>query len=207
MVDIVSLVFIGISAFVATNIDDIFILMMFFASSSLIYPVKHVVLGQYLGISLLVAISTFGSFLPLVILTHIIGLLGIIPIIIGIRKLVHVVRHKKNEVGSSSKQQVEEKKKKSEPYLTFLAVAAVTFSNGGDNIGVYTLLFAQYSSASQIFTIITVFMAMTGVWCLEAYYLVNHPLTASRIRNVGHVILPFVLIRLGIYIIAESFIL
>lgn len=73
MVDIVSLVFIGISAFVTTNIDDIFILVMFFASSSLIYPVKHVVLGQYLGISLLVAISALGSFLPLIIPTHLIG--------------------------------------------------------------------------------------------------------------------------------------
>lgn len=114
MVDIVSLVFIGVSAFVDTNIDDIFILMMFFASSSISYPVKHVVLGQYLGISLLVAISALGSFLPLVIPTHLIGLLGIIPIIIGIRKLVHVVSNKKNGVGSCSlsKQQVEEKKKK-----------------------------------------------------------------------------------------------
>ena len=66
-------------------------------------------------------------------------------------------------------------------------------------------MFAQYNSASQITTIITVFMAMTAVWCTAAYYLVNHSLIASRIRREGHIILPFVLIALGIYILAESF--
>jgi cadmium resistance protein CadD (predicted permease) len=84
-------------------------------------------------------------------------------------------------------------------------VAAVTFSNGGDNIGVYTPMFAQYNSASQITTLVTVLMIMTAVWCAAAYYLVNHPLIASRIRRVGHIILPFVLIALGIYILAEFF--
>lgn len=76
----------------------------------------------------------------------------------------------------------------------------MTFSNAGDNIGVYTPMFA-----SQITKLVTVLMIMTAVWCAVAYYLVNHPLIASRIRRVGRVILPFVLIVLGIYILAESF--
>lgn len=48
-------------------------------------------------------------------------------------------------------------------------------------------------------------MAMTAVWCIAAYYLVNHPLVASRIRRTGRIVLPFVLIELGIYILVESF--
>jgi cadmium resistance protein CadD (predicted permease) len=36
---------------------------------------------------------------------------------------------------------------------------------------------------------------------------VNHPLVASRIRHIGNIILPFVLIGLGIYILTESFLL
>jgi cadmium resistance protein CadD (predicted permease) len=55
MIDIVSLMAIGVSAFATTNIDDIFVLMMFF--SSLTFPVRQVILGQYIGIGLLVAIS------------------------------------------------------------------------------------------------------------------------------------------------------
>lgn len=207
MTDIVSLITIGISAFVATNIDDIFVLMLFFSPSSvssLKFTAKQVVLGQYIGIGMLVAISALGSFLPLIVPPYIIGLLGIVPIIIGAKKLVQILR-KADKVVSSKQATQEKSYKKYNPYLSFLTVAAVTFSNGGDNIGVYIPMFAQYNSASQITTLVTVLMIMTAVWCAVAYYLVNHPLIASRIRYVGHIILPFVLIVLGIYILAESF--
>ena len=103
----------------------------------------------------------------------------------------------------NSKQTVQDKKKNN---LVFVAVAAVTFSNGGDNIGVYIPLFAKYNSVSQITALATIFMAMTAVWCIAAYYLVNHPLVASKIRRIGHIILPFVLIGLGIYILTGSFV-
>jgi cadmium resistance protein CadD (predicted permease) len=196
MIDIVSLMTIGISAFAATNIDDIFVLMMF---SSLTFPVRQVILGQYVGIGLLVTISALGSFISLVVPTYIIGLLGIAPIAIGLKKLVTF--RKKNESNSKSKETAQDKKNN----LAFAAVAAVTFSNGGDNIGVYTPLFAKYNTASQITVLATIFMTMTAVWCIAAYYLVNHPLIASKIRHIGHIILPFVLIGLGIYILIESF--
>ena len=200
MTDIPGLIAIGVAAFAATNIDDIFVLMMFFSfSSSMNFPVKQVVLGQYIGIGLLVAISALGSFISLAVPTYIIALLGIVPIIIGVKKLV--VFRKKNE--SNSKQAVQDKKKNN---LAFAAVAAMTFSNGGDNIGVYTPLFAKYNSLSQITALATIFIAMTAVWCITAYYLVNHPLIASKIRRIGHIILPFILIGLGIYILTESFV-
>jgi cadmium resistance protein CadD (predicted permease) len=202
MTDIPGLIPIGVAAFAATNIDDIFVLMMFFSfsySSSMTFPIKQVVLGQYIGIGLLVAISALGSFISLAVPTYIIALLGIVPIIIGVKKLV--VFRKKNE--SNSKQAVQDKKKNN---LAFAAVAAMTFSNGGDNIGVYTPLFAKYNSLSQITALATIFIAMTAVWCITAYYLVNHPLIASKIRRIGHIILPFILIGLGIYILTESFV-
>ncbi len=123
------------------------------------------------------------------------------PILIGLKKLV--VFRNKNEF-NSNQQAVQNKKRKNN--LIFAAVAAVTFSNGGDNIGVYTPLFAKYNSLSQITALATIFMAMTAVWCITAYYLVNHPLVASKIRRIGHIILPFVLIGLGIYILTESFV-
>jgi cadmium resistance protein CadD (predicted permease) len=188
---------IGIGAFVATNIDDIFVLMMFF--SSLTFPVRQVVLGQYIGIGLLIAISALGSLISLVVPTYIIGLMGIIPIVIGVKNLIEI--RKKDKL--PPRQVVQDKKNKS--YLFFLSVAAVTFSNGGDNIGVYIPLFSKYNSVSQITTLTVVFIAMTAVWCIASYYFVNHPLVASRIRHVGNIVLPFVLIGLGIYILSESF--
>jgi cadmium resistance protein CadD (predicted permease) len=64
MTDFFALVGIGISAFVATNNDDIFVLMLFFSNSN--YHKVQVVIGQYLGIGVLVVISTLGSLLALV---------------------------------------------------------------------------------------------------------------------------------------------
>jgi cadmium resistance protein CadD (predicted permease) len=198
MIDILGLVAIGVGAFVATNIDDIFVLMMFF--SSLTYPVRQIALGQYIGIGLLIVISVLGSLITLVVPSYVIGLMGIVPIAIGIKNLIEIRRKDK----SPSKQVVQDKKKSS---MSFLAVAAVTFSNGGDNIGVYIPLFSKYNAVSQISGLTAVFLAMTAVWCIAAYYLMNHPLGASRIRHVGNIILPFVLIGLGIYILIESFLL
>jgi cadmium resistance protein CadD (predicted permease) len=205
MVDIPSIIVIGVASFAATNIDDIFVLMMFFSSSSsssLAFSARQIVLGQYIGIGLLIAISALGSFISLVVPTYVIGLLGIVPIGIGIKKLIELRKKEDNNLPYSK--DVGQKKNKS--YLSFLTVAAVTFSNGGDNIGVYTPMFAKYHSAGQIIVLVMVLMAMTALWCTAAYYLINHPLVAFRIRRIGHVVLPFVLIGLGIYIMIESFV-
>jgi cadmium resistance protein CadD (predicted permease) len=182
MLDILGLVAIGIAAFAATNIDDIFVLMVFF--SSLTFPVRQVVLGQFLGIGLLIALGALGSLIALVVPMYVIGLLGVVPI------------------NSPSRHVVQDKKNKS--YLSFLAVAAVTFSNG-DDIGVYIPLFSKYNTLSQVTALTSVFIAMTAVWCIAACYFVNHPIVASRIRHTGNIILPFVLIGFGIYILTDSF--
>jgi cadmium resistance protein CadD (predicted permease) len=199
MIDILGLVAIGVAAFVATNIDDIFVLMMFF--SSLAFPVRQVVLGQFIGIGLLIAISALGSLISLVVPTYIIGLMGIIPIIIGVKNLVETRKKDK----PPSRQVVQDKRNRS--YLSFLSVAAVTISNGGDNIGVYVPLFSKYNTMSEITAFTSTFLAMTAVWCTAAYYFVNHPLVASRIRHIGNIVLPFVLVGLGIYILTDSFLL
>ena len=64
MTDFGYLIFLGIAAFVSTNIDDIFLLILFF-SNNLKFPPYEVVIGQYIGIGLLVAISIIISFISL----------------------------------------------------------------------------------------------------------------------------------------------
>ena len=154
--------------------------MIFF--SSLAYPVRQIVLVQYLGIGSLVAIGVLGSLIALVVPTYVIGLLGIVPIAIGIKNLIEIRKKDK----SITRQVVQHEKNKS--YLSFLPVAAVTFSNGGDNIGVYIPLFSKYNTISEITALAAVFIAMTAVWSIAAYYFVNHPLIASRVRNTGNII-------------------
>ena len=51
------------------------------------------------------------------------------------------------------------------------------------NIGVY-IPFSKYNTLSQITALTAVFITMTAVWCIVAYYFVNHPLGRRRIAAV-----------------------
>jgi cadmium resistance protein CadD (predicted permease) len=82
-------------------------------------------------------------------------------------------------------------------------VASVTFANGGDNIGIYTPLFAS-SNLMRLLIFLVVFYLLLGVWCVVSYFLTRQPLVAEVLTRYGHLIVPFVLIALGIYILIES---
>jgi cadmium resistance protein CadD (predicted permease) len=104
VVDIIGLIAIGVSAFAATNIYDIFVLMVFF--SSLRYPIRHIISGQYLGIGSLIGISIVGSLISLVVPTYAIGLMGIAPIAVRVKHLIE----KRIKNNTSSRHVGEDKK-------------------------------------------------------------------------------------------------
>jgi cadmium resistance protein CadD (predicted permease) len=201
---------VGIAAFVSTNIDDLLILMAFFATHR--FPPFQIVLGQYIGMGSLIAVSLLGLLIALVVPRNLIGLIGLFPIAIGIKELLEL--HKKSIDDNNNKNNEEEKKEelakqrlqrsKKIAYLPFLTVAAVTFS-GGEEIGIYTSLFATNNEVSQIITLVSVVMVLTGFWCGLANYFVNHSFLAERFRRIAGRLLPFVLIGLGIYVMAEAF--
>ena len=62
---------IGVAAFAANGIDDLFVLMLFF--SALHVKPGAVVLDQFIGIATLVAISALGALLTLVLPSNMIG--------------------------------------------------------------------------------------------------------------------------------------
>lgn len=136
MADFFSLIGIGVAAFVATNIDDLLILMAFFANRR--FPAYQIVLGQYVGMGLLVTVSLLGLLIALVVPSNLIGLIGLIPIAIGIKEL-HELR--KNDEDDEEPHSKLLQSKKILTYLPFLTVAAVTFS-GGEEIGIYASVFA-----------------------------------------------------------------
>jgi cadmium resistance transport/sequestration family protein len=179
----------AVAAFAATNIDDVFVLTLFFAQKNL--KRRHVVVGQYLGLAGLITISLAGYFARLFVPHRWIGLLGLAPIGIGIKKLIDWKR---------GNDQLQNKRPGAASVLT---VAAVTFANGGDNIGIYIPLFASSDLPALLITLIT-FALLIAVWCVAAYYLGNHPAVKRIVDRYGHILVPFVLIGLGIYIITSS---
>jgi len=203
--DFISLIGIGATSFAATNIDDLFILMAFFANRRS-FPTLHVVLGQYVGMGALLAIGIVGSLIALVVPNNLIGLIGIFPIAIGIKELLELRKKDDDDEEGPAAAKQPSQRSKWIAYLPFLAVTAVTFS-GGEEIGIYASVFAINNETTEIVVIILVVMGLTGVWCGVASYLVNHSFLAVRFRRIASKILPFVLIGLGLYIMAEAFLL
>lgn len=188
--------------FSATNIDDIFILMLFYSQSAAIYPRRAIIGGQYLGFTWLILISLLGFLAGLVVPRPVIGLLGLIPVILGVRAWLN--RNKEDENEDEERESVEATGKNSRGlWSATLGVAAVTFANGGDNIGIYTPLFAG-SSATDLIIILIVFYILLGVWCFAGYAVSKQPHVAHVLTHYAHYIVPFVLIALGIFIMYES---
>jgi cadmium resistance protein CadD (predicted permease) len=199
MLDFPALVGIGIAAFVSTNIDDLFILMIFFATLRL--PSVQIILGQYIGMGSLMGVSLVGSLITLIVPRNIIGLIGLFPIALGIKELLEL-----DNKGDEEDEKLTKKLRPKNIQLPFLTVAAVTFS-GSEEIGVYTTLFATNNEVEAIITLVSVTMVITAFWCFMANYLVKHSLLADIFRSIGSRVLPYVLIGFGLYILAEAFLM
>jgi len=190
----------GITAFIATNLDDLVILTLLFSQVDGTFRRRHIVAGKYLGFSVLVVASLLGFFGGLMIPAHWIGLLGLVPIAIGIRSLF--------DDSDNDDDSPELNTESTSIFNSFLSpqtcgVASITFANGSDNIGIYLPLFAK-SSLPSLQIILVIFFALVGVWCYLTYHLTRQPLLADFLSRYGSSFVPWVLIGLGSFIILDS---
>ncbi len=207
MSNIITTITEGVVAFTVTNIDDIVILVLFFAQLNNQFRGRHIFVGQYLGFFVIIIASLPGFFGSLIIPRAWIGILGILPIAIGIKQLLH------RETENLEVQAVNTSLKASSNniILNFILsilspqtskVAAVTVANGGDNISIYIPLFAS-SSFINLLIIIIIFIIMKGVWYTSAYLLASQAKIANILTQHGKKVVPFILIALGLYLMYE----
>ncbi|MGC5017939.1 cadmium resistance transporter [Micromonospora sp. DT47] len=175
--------------FAATNLDDIVVLtVLFVAARSTGRPRPwHVVAGQYLGIGALVAASVVVAAGLLVVPDPWTGLLGLLPIALGVRALL--ARSDDDEppvvVGS------------------LLGVTGVTVANGADNIAVYVPVFRTLEPATGL-VFLLVFAALVAVWCAAAALLGGHPRVVRLVGRAGHWLVPTIFIAIGVVILVSS---
>lgn len=198
----------GITAFSATNLDDIVILTLFFAQINHQFRPRHIVFGQYLGFAGLVVASLPGFLGGLVLPRPWIGLLGLVPIVLGVRHWLTAAETESVQTVAIADLGLPIERSGRAYWMALrspqtLQVAAVTFANGGDNIGIYVPLFASSSLASLVVILLT-FFGLIAVWCAIAYGLTRHPLAVQALTRYGHRLVPFVLIGLGVAIVLDS---
>lgn len=213
----ISSIMTALVVFFSTNIDDIFILMLFFSQVNKDMKVKHIVVGQYLGMGVLIAISTIGAFGISIIPKEYVGLLGLVPIYLGIKGYIEYkkeINNKVEEEVQDTEENIQEQVVLNQENKTLvsirkfispsiLKVAGVTIANGGDNIGIYIPLFSSMKLYSILVTSI-VFLLLTALWCFIGLRLAQHPFLNKNIEKYKHIFVPIIFIALGIFIIIES---
>jgi len=204
MTALIATVGLAFVAFASTNIDDIFVVSAFFAEPGM--RPRSVVIGQFVGIGALVLASLIAARLALTMSEGWVSLLGLVPLVLGVRRLVALRRSNDSDVGAGERRlQEEELVVESRIHSQVLAVAGVTIANGADNIAVYVPLFAASIGAIGVYSV--VFACMTALWCAVGYAAVNNRMVGGSLRRYGHVVLPLVLIVLGLYILSGAAVL
>ncbi len=199
----ITLILSAIGTFIVTNIDDIFVLMIFFAQ---IEKARHtqVVLGQYVGFGLLVVLSLLGAFGFTFLPPEWTGFLGLIPIFLGIRMFLKKEEEDEAEEALEKLGDLKSKSSNSRLFGPLTAkVAAITFANGGDNLGIYIPYFTTQGSASLLFIAI-IFLLMVAVWCFLAYRLASFPAILRILQKYGSIVVPLVFIALGLSIMLHG---
>ena len=180
-------------AFVTTEMDDLLVMFVLFSKETGRLEKSAIVLGKYLGLLLLVAAGKLAAtLLAMQPCEQLLGLLGLIPIVIGIRFAVRELAGEKERGGEG---------KLPSALLRSLSVFAVllesliiTLANGGDNIAVYASFFPSLSGNEFVLS----------VWCAIAISVINAESIRSYIEESKGVIIPALFVALGLYILIKS---
>jgi cadmium resistance protein CadD (predicted permease) len=195
---------IAIVAFASTNVDDLFLLASLFIDKE--FQTIPVVVGQFLGMSFLVAFSVLAALFAISIQGDWICWLGLAPLLLGVGRLRNLFK-KSIRLGSSDrnaphfvgKEQLRPRWARSE----IAVVSLLTIANGGDNLSVYIPLFSIHRASIPLFAFI--FGVMTAVWCLLGYYLTNHSLFGDTLKRYGRLVIPFILIGIGLNVLSHAY--
>ena len=179
-----------------TAVDLLIILMLFFAKRKSRKDIINIYLGQFLGsVSLILLSLLFAFVLNYIPSKEILGLLGLIPIFLGLKVLL---------LGDSDGEAIaKEGLRKDNKNLIFL-VAMITFAScGADNIGVFVPYFTTLNLANLIVALLT-YLVMIYLLVFSAQKLAQVPSVGEILEKYSRWFIAVVYLGLGIYILIEN---
>ena len=179
-----------------TAVDLLIILMLFFAKRKSRKDIINIYLGQFLGsVSLILLSLLFAFVLHYIPSKGILGLLGLIPIFLGLKVLF---------LGDSDGEAIaKEGLRKDNKNLIFL-VAMITFAScGADNIGIFVPYFTTLNLADLIVALLT-FLVMIYLLVFSAQKLAQVPSVGETLEKYSRWFIAVVYLGLGMYILIEN---
>ncbi|EFV90278.1 cadmium resistance transporter [Dietzia cinnamea P4] len=186
----------AIGLFIVTNIDDVIVLSLFFArgagqrgTTARIFAGQYLGFAGILGAAVLVALGA-GTFLP----SEAIPYFGLIPLVLGLWAAWQAWRGDDDDDDDAK---IEGKN------VAVWTVAAVTFANGGDNIGVYVPVFLSVGPGAVVAYCVVFLVLVSALVGLAKFVATRRPI-AEALERWEHILFPIVLIGLGIFILVSG---
>lgn len=179
-----------------TAVDLLIILMLFFAKRKSRKDIINIYLGQFLGsVSLIFLSLLFAFVLNYIPSKEILGLLGLIPIFLGLKVLL---------LGDSDGEAIAKDGLRNDNKNLIFLVAMITFAScGADNIGVFVPYFTTLNLANLIVTLLT-FLVMIYLLVFSAQKLAQVPSVGETLEKYSRWFIAVVYLGLGIYILIEN---
>ena len=196
------------AAFVGTNVDNCVVIMAMVAGAP---PQRahRIAAGQAFGFAVLVAVSAAAAAVLFEFSTAVVGLLGLVPLAIGLHGLVGLARgHPDGEAAPSPATATSRSRWRSRPEQravgrSLTAAALVTIAAGGDNLAVYIPLF-RVGGATRVGAVVAVFLVGEALvtWLILAGG--GHPKARGAMLRLGHLAVPILLCCVGILVLVEA---
>ena len=179
-----------------TAVDLLIILMLFFAKRKSRKDIINIYLGQFLGsVSLILLSLLFAFVLNYIPSKEILGLLGLIPIFLGLKVLL---------LGDSDGEAIAKDGLRKDNKNLVLLVAMITFAScGADNIGVFVPYFITLNLANLIVALLT-FLVMIYFLVFSAQKLAQVPSVGETLEKYSRWFIAVVYLGLGMYILIEN---
>ena len=183
--------------YIATAVDLLVILLIFFARANTRKEYRDIYIGQYLGSVILILVSLFLAFvLNYVPEKWVLGLLGLIPIYLGIKVAIY-------DDCEGEKRAKKELDEKGLSKLVGIVALVTVASCGADNIGLFVPYFTTINNYELVITLIT-FLILIFILVFTAQKLANIPGLGEIIERFSRWIMSIVYIGLGLFIIIEN---
>lgn len=208
----------GVATAMATTFDDNVYLALFFSRTDRDFRPRHIVVGEFLGFTVLVAIGLSGFLVARFLDGAWIGLLGLVPIGIGTNLLLSrqiaadpVDQPLPGPVSATAARP--RRSGRGRPAVAMLwatlwdprtyRVTAVSIANGANNLAIYIPLFAS-CTLPRLLVVVAIGYGAVALWCVNGYLLTRQPHAAVLMSRVVRKAVPYLLMALGTSILVRS---
>ena len=186
--ELISIASVTTVAFVATNVDNLFLLVAYLSAAR---SSRSVYVGFVAAIVSVLLLGWASQRLDAFLEPSWLRFLGLVPLAMGLYRLVN---------GRGGSEAVAEA---SAGPASAVGVGVVTLTNAGDSLGVFVPLFADSEDRFGAL-IFAVGVAWALLWCSVARWLESHRSLGGALRTAAPRALPWLLIALGLYILADT---